>query len=93
MSEIEIAKWVVLTVMGFAIWFLKRNIEQQDKMNTELKEEINKVREQSKKDVLDIRDNYLHRNDFRDFKEELKSYLKEIRDDLKSLMRVNNDSK
>lgn len=92
MSEIEIAKWVVLTVMGFAIWFLKRNIEQQDHTNAELREEIKKVSEQSKKEISSVKDNYLHRNDFRDFKEELKTYLKEIRDDLKALMRTKNDT-
>lgn len=91
MTEIEIAKWVVLTIMGLAIWFLKRNIEVQDKINSELREEIKVLKNETQNEITSIKDNYLHRNDFRDFKDELKGYLKEIRDDLKELMKVNKN--
>ena len=67
MTEIEIAKWVVLTVMGIAVWFTKNTL--RDLRN----------------DVEMIKKDYLHKEDFKDFKVELRSMFEEIKMDIRAI--------
>ena len=67
MSEIEIAKWVVMTVMGIAVWFIKTTL-------TRLQDDVEMI----KKD-------YLHKEDFKEFKIELRSMFDDLKKDIRSL--------
>ena len=67
MTEIEIAKWVVLTIMGIAVWFIKNTL--RDLRN----------------DVEMIKKDYLHKEDFRDFKAELRSMFDDLKKDIRAL--------
>ncbi len=74
MAEAEFISWAITTIMGFAMYMLKRTLDTTQENIRELQ------REQSK-----IKEDYLHKNDFREFKTELRSMFEEIRTDIKEL--------
>ena len=77
--ETEIIRWVVFGVMGVAIWFLKRTI---DSFDTRLSDQ--------QKEIAEIRRDYLHRDDFKEFKVELRSMFDEIKADIRELKSQKN---
>jgi len=74
MSEIELAKWIVTGALGLVVWFMKRTIDTQDK-----RLEVLEKRQES------FKDDYLHKNDFKEFKIELRSMFEEIKTDIREL--------
>lgn len=72
--ELEIIKWLVFGIMGVAVWFLKRNIE-------ETKEDLKNLRNEQ----IHIRQNYVHKDDFKDFKIEFKSWFDELKMEIRLL--------
>jgi hypothetical protein len=72
MSEQDIIKWVVITIMGLAVWFLKTTI----------------IKLQA--DVDMIKEKYLHKDDFKEFKTELRSMFDELKTDLKAYRNEKN---
>lgn len=74
MSEVELAKWLINAALGGLIWFMKRTIDSQDKRIETLE-----------KNHQGFRDDYLHKNDFKDFKIELRSMFEEIKTDIREL--------
>jgi sensor histidine kinase YesM len=72
--EVEIAKWVILSVMGFAVWFLKRTIDGYDHRIKDIEDKISTIQK-----------DYLHRDDFKEFKQELRSMFDEIKADIREL--------
>ena len=79
MAEIEIIKWIVLAIGSGFIWFLKRTLDESTNRITKL--EI---------DVASVKNAYLHKDDFRDFKTELKSMFEEIRADIREINHKQN---
>lgn len=74
MSELEFIKWAVLALMSLGGWFMKRTIDRAESRIDALEKANQSIREE-----------YLHKNDFREFKSELRSMFEEIRTDLKAL--------
>lgn len=74
MTETEVVKWVIVSALSFVVWFMKRTIDTQDAKLKEL--EANQQK---------FRDDYLHKNDFKDFKVELRSMFEEIKTDIREL--------
>ena len=74
MDEIEYIKWGFLFVLGGFTFMLQRELKTKDESITELK-----------KEVTNIKQNYLHRDDFKEFKVELRSMFDEIKQDIRSL--------
>ena len=74
MSEIELAKWLITGTLGLVVWFMKRTIDLQDK-----RLEILEKRQES------FKDDYLHKDDFKEFKLELRSMFEEIKTDIREL--------
>lgn len=74
MAEIDIIKWVVFSLMGLAVWFMKRTIDGYEARihAVELEQQL-------------IKSNYLHKDDFKEFKVELRGMFEEIRKDLRKL--------
>ena len=72
--ELEIIKWIAISVMGLAMWFLKRTIDSYDERLKEISQQI----------VSNQRE-YLHRDDFKDFKLELRAMFDEIKADIREL--------
>lgn len=63
----EVLKWIVITIMGIAVWFFKSTL-------TDLKA-----------DVEMIKRDYLHKEDFRDFKTELRAMFDDLRKDIRAM--------
>lgn len=74
MGEVEFIKWAILAILGGFVWFLKRTITDNETEISRLNAEVN-----------DIKLNYLHRNDFREFKEELRQMFDRLREDIKEI--------
>ena len=74
MLEIELAKWLITGTLGLVVWFMKRTIDLQDK-----RLEILEKRQES------FKDDYLHKDDFKEFKLELRSMFEEIKTDIREL--------
>jgi hypothetical protein len=74
MSEIELAKWVIMAALGGVIYFMKKTQDTNEHRIDELE------RAQQK-----IKDDYLHKSEFKDFKLELRGMFEEIKTDIRSL--------
>ena len=74
MLEAELIKWALFAVLGGFVWFIKRTVDGMDTKITRLETEVSTVKS-----------NYLHKDDFKEFKIELKTMFQEIKDDIKSL--------
>ena len=76
MSEAELAKWIFTAALGLVVWFMKRTLDSQE-------ERVNTL----EKNQQTFRDEYLHKNDFKDFKIELRTMFEEIKTDIRELKR------
>ena len=76
MSEAEVIKWIVTVGLGGLVWFLKRTIDNNDVEVKTLKLEVQSIKEQ-----------YLHKTDFKDFKNELRGMFEELRMDIRSMQK------
>jgi hypothetical protein len=74
MSEIELTKWIIVSALGLVVWFMKRTIDSQEERIRTLE-----------KNHQNFREDYLHKNDFKDFKIELRSMFEEIKTDIREL--------
>lgn len=74
MLETELIKWALFAALGGFVWFLKRTVDSYEQRITRVETEMNQVKA-----------NYLHKDDFKEFKIELKSMFEEIKSDIKSL--------
>jgi len=76
MTEMQFVNWAILAAFGIAGFFMKRTIDS-----------VEKRLEDMKKENIHIRQNYLLKEDFREFKTELRGMFEEIKTDIKSLQR------
>ena len=74
MTPLELAAGVVSVLLSIAFFFTKRLISQLEDKQLYLERE-----------VAGIKENYLHKTDFREFKVELRSMFEEIKTDIRSL--------
>jgi hypothetical protein len=73
-EQLELFKWLAMAALSGWVWFMKRTLD-----NTEHKiEELEKRQQKFSED-------YLHKNDFKEFKSELRSMFEEIRTDIREL--------
>ena len=79
MTELEIIRWAFLLVIGVLGYLMKRNIESAEARITKLET-----------DMDNFRANYLHKDDFREFKQELRDMIDEIRKDIHALRNNRN---
>jgi hypothetical protein len=79
--ELEIFKWIAYTLLGVAVYLLKRTIDDLDKNLLDHKVTISNIHN----DVQNVRTEYLHKNDFKDFKVELRNMFEDLRQDIKAL--------
>ena len=79
--ELELLKWLVLSLIGVGVYFLKRTVEQMDKQMVEQKAAHNVMQ----MDIQNIRNEYLHKNDFREFKAELRLMFEDLKSDIRNL--------
>jgi DNA-binding transcriptional regulator GbsR (MarR family) len=74
MTELEFIKWFFLGSIGVVMWFLRQTA-------TRAQTDIDML----KADIIKIKSEYLHRDDFREFKQELRAMFDEIKQDIKDL--------
>lgn len=74
--ETEVIKWILLAVFGGVSWFMKRTIDQNDREVQNLKQTVQQIKEQ-----------YLHKDDFKEFKTELRGMFEELRLDIRNLQK------
>jgi hypothetical protein len=70
MMDAETVRWIVTGLMGFILWFGKREMDTT----------------KGRLDQLEARlPNYLHKSDFKEFKDELKEMFTELKQDIRDL--------
>lgn len=74
MTEIEVVKWIVVGLMSIGVWFMKRTIDR-----------VERDVEDVKFNIQQIKQDYLHKEDFKEFKVELRSMFEEIKSDIRAL--------
>jgi len=79
--ELEIVKWIVFSGLGLAIYFLKRTIELNDQKIQDLETTLLAVVFEQQH----MQQDYLHKNDFKEFKAELKGWFEEMKQDIRAL--------
>jgi len=71
---LEVIKWIVMGGVGIIMWFMRNTVTTAQ---TEIKD--------LKQDVDFIKREYLSKNDFKDFKIELREMFNEIKTDIREL--------
>lgn len=74
MTEFEALKYLALLVVAGFQWFLKRTINKLESDIAHLEQEIDTIKQ-----------HYLRKEDFREFREELRGLLSEIKQNIKEL--------
>jgi hypothetical protein len=74
MTEAEVIRWIVLGLMSIGVWFMKRTIDKVEHDVEEVKLNIQKIKQ-----------DYLHKEDFKEFKTELRGMFEEIKQDIRAL--------
>lgn len=74
MTEFEFVKWAMIGLLSLGIWFMKRTLDKTEDKLADLDHEIQSIKTE-----------YLHKNDFKEFKIELRGMFEEIRQDLRGL--------
>ena len=74
MNEFVTTQWLALGAVSIVIWFMKRTIDRAEDRIKNNEDEIQAIK-------LD----YLHKNEFKEFKIEIRSMFEEIKNDIRSL--------
>jgi hypothetical protein len=74
MPSLEILLFIGNTVLAGFAWFLKRELDM-------FENRINKIENEQ----VNTRNEYLHKDDFKEFKQELKSMFEDLKQDINSL--------
>lgn len=82
--EMEIVKWIVTGVLGLAMWFGKRTVDEMSNDIKALNKDLQDFKQAQSNELQHVRQSYLHRDDFKEFKVELRQMFEEIKNDLRS---------
>lgn len=82
----EFLKWTALTLLSVVVYFLKRTVDQIETSATALK----LAHTQLQVEVQTIKNDYLHKNDFKDFKQELRGMFDDLKADIRGLREHSN---
>jgi len=74
MDSLEFIKWAIFGLMSVAVWFTKRTIDTTEVELRALKLEMENIKE-----------NYMLRSDFKEFKMELRHMFEELKADIRTL--------
>lgn len=77
----QIVSWIITGVAGISLFFFKRTLEDYDERIRTMQKELYETR----RELSDVRKDYLHRDDFKEFKAELRTMFEELKTDLKDL--------
>lgn len=85
MDTITILSIIASSLLAITTYFLKRTIDQNDRALQELKTSHIALDLNVQNFKQQVRDGYLHKDDFKEFKIELRSMFDELKSDIKSL--------
>lgn len=83
MESVQIISLCVSLVVGLLGYFMKRTINDLDEKVKELRHEHYLLTQ----DLQETKRTYLHKDDFKEFKQELRGMFEEIRNDIRSLQK------
>lgn len=72
--EKEVLQWLIFAAFGGVVWFMKYTLTKIETKLQELDKELTKVKS-----------DYLHKDEFKEFKTELRSWFEEIKTDIRAL--------
>lgn len=81
MAEFVTTQWLALGAVSIVMWFLKRTLDKAEDRIKAAEDHVALI----EKDIHLIKLDYLHKNEFKDFKAELRGMFEEIRTDIRSL--------
>jgi phosphatidylinositol kinase/protein kinase (PI-3 family) len=76
MSEAAFIQWAILAGFGIAGFLMKRTLDRIENEQENLKEDNQRIKAQ-----------YLHKDDFKEFKQELRGMFEEIKQNIRSLQK------
>ena len=74
MSELAIGSMILSAVLGLVQWFFQQTISDIKRENKDLRDKLDTIQK-----------DYLHKDDFKEFKIELKAMFDELRKDIRAL--------
>lgn len=74
----EVIQFLIISAFGGVFWFMKRTMDKADERILQLE-----------KDLVQVKSEYLHKDEFKDFKMELRSMFEEIKTDIRLLRNPN----
>ena len=89
MTEADILKWIVTAILGIAVWFFKRTLDNLDGKVAGVDKDLQEHKKTQAVEMQTVRQNYLHRDDFREFKVELRTMFEEIKQELREVKQKN----
>lgn len=72
--DAELIRWVLTGLFGILLWFGKRVVDSSERRIESLETELQ-----------DVKQNYIHKTDFKEFKGELRQMFDELKQDIKDL--------
>lgn len=82
----ELLKWIALGLLSTVVYFLKRTMDNIESSATAQK----LAHAQLQVEVQTIKNEYLHKNDFKDFKQELRGMFDDLKSDIRALREHSN---
>lgn len=84
--DFEALKWIAMGLLSTVVYFLKRTVDQTETALMEHKI----AQTQLQTEVQTIKNEYLHKNDFKDFKQELRGMFDDLKADIRGLREHSN---
>jgi hypothetical protein len=81
--DLDTFKWLIMFGLGIGGYLMKRSITENDNKIHDLQES----QKRTAAELQEIRHTHVHKDDFKDFKVELRGMFEEIRSDLRSLQK------
>lgn len=82
MNELQVLSTYLLPIVAaFVIYLLKRQVDQIDRQLIEHRAKCELIQVE----IQNVKNDYLHKNDFKDFKAELRAMFDELKSDIKGL--------
>jgi Tfp pilus assembly protein PilO len=87
MIDTELIRWLITGACTLVIGFFKYALDKQEDRMKVLESELRS----NKNDLQTVKQQYLHKDDFKDFKNELRAVFEEIKQDLRELKHVHRN--
>ena len=85
--DAEILRWLITGACTLVIGFFKYALDKQDDKMKVLESHLDTVG----KELQTVKQQYLHKDDFKEFKQELRNVFEEIKQDLRELKQVHRN--